>query len=117
MKYSDSDISVACRTLSDLKPGQEILCHVEHVSRSGMARIIKFWTINPQTCTLEHLSWSIACVLEKPYRKDGVFVSGCGMDMGFHTVCSLSRALADVGILPVPEDGRDVIYTLKQRWI
>ena len=41
------------------------------------------------------VSWAVARVLDEPMdrKQGGLKVSGCGMDMGFHVVYSLSRSL------------------------
>lgn len=80
-----------------------------HVSRSGMQRVIKpmiihngtIWDITPEVSKI--LDWRIH---PKHY---GVTVDGCGMDMGFHLVYSLSASLyghADQGG-----------YKIKHHWL
>lgn len=87
-----------------LKPGDIIYTILNHVSRSGMQREITLVHIvdnEPQ-----YLSYQAAKVLDWPLGKESsIKVRGAGMDMGFHTVYSLSQALFGDG------------YALKQRWL
>jgi hypothetical protein len=93
---------------------------VTHVTRSGMSRSIRSVAIvDGEPYVLDYrisriLDWST------DQRNGGVKVSGVGMDMGFHLVYSLSRALygkptGDAECI----NGRkvDVGYRLKQRWL
>jgi hypothetical protein len=67
---------------------------LESVSRSGMSRVI-----NVYVCTksggIERISYWAARLLGVIQNHDncGLKVSGCGMDMGYHIVNSLSMAL------------------------
>ena len=86
------------------------------------------------------VSWAVARVLDEPMdrKQGGLKVSGCGMDMGFHVVYSLSRSLWPNGFRcsgekrrcgsndhsnsPYPKrDGRtkhsDGGYALDHRWL
>jgi hypothetical protein len=64
---------------------------LRHVARSGMTRWISVMQGN------RNLSWHVANVIgEKVQERTGTFclkVGGCGMDMGFHLVYSMSRSL------------------------
>lgn len=72
----------------------EILTIVRHVSRSGMSRNISLKYV--KNGELMDITYNAALVLDWPLV-DGwnysVKVGGCGMDMGFHTVYSLSGRL------------------------
>ena len=72
----------------------EILTIVRHVSRSGMSRNISLKYV--KNGELVDITYNAALVLDWPLV-DGwnysVKVGGCGMDMGFHTVYSLSGRL------------------------
>lgn len=72
----------------------EILTIVRHVSRSGMSRNISLKYV--KNGELLDITYNAALVLDWPLV-DGwnysVKVGGCGMDMGFHTVYSLSGRL------------------------
>ena len=91
MKYSKEEKAKALATLRSLcPPGSTIYCKLNHVSRSGMSRsITPLVFIDDEPRYLTHA----ACVLLDQSRDkyDGVAVSGCGMDMGFNLVYTLSR--------------------------
>lgn len=46
---------------------------------------------------LERITYSAAIVIDWPINDDGIGVSGCGMDMHFHTVYTLARYLFPKG--------------------
>ena len=74
--------------LTILKPGDTVCCILRHVSRSGMSREISFRTVDRDVTYL--------FALVGDYRRgtrDGLVVSGCGMDMGFAVVYNVSRRL------------------------
>jgi hypothetical protein len=78
---------------------------IRSVSSSGMSRQISVKVIKEGR--LYDISFSVAKLLEYPLVQkahNAVRVSGCGMDMGFHVVSSLSRVLF----------GDD--YKIKQEW-
>ncbi len=89
-----------------LKPGDTVYCVLRHVSRSGMFRVIDLKIIGAEGDML-HIGWNAARALDYGYdrRREGLRVSGAGMDMGFHVVYSLSSVLFHDG------------YALKSRWI
>ena len=71
-----------------LKPGDTVQTILRHVSRSGMMRHISA-VFNGQDIT-----WHVANLMEdKRADNGGIKCGGCGMDMGFHLVYSLSRTL------------------------
>ncbi len=76
-----------------LKPGDTVRTILRHVSRSGMSRSISLVMV--EDGKVRDISWLCARAdLGKLDRKnDGVKVGGCGMDMGFHLVYTLSRML------------------------
>lgn len=72
----------------------EILTIVRHVSRSGMSRNISLKYV--KNGELVDITYNAALVLDWPLVEGwnySVKVGGCGMDMGFHTVYSLSGRL------------------------
>lgn len=99
------------RLKSWVMPGDTIYCVLAHKSASGMRRVIRFYKIEASAKTgkseTSDLSWNIAKALEYGYdeKKEGVIVNGCGMDMGFHVVYSLSDKLFADG------------YQLKSSWL
>ena len=92
----------------DDKP--ELFTILRHVSSSGMTRHISIKYI--KNGQLMDLTWHAARVLDWSLV-DGfnraIKVGGCGMDMGFHLVYSLSCALYG--------SDHDNAYKLKQNWI
>ena len=121
--------------LEMVKPGDTIYTVLRHVSRSGMSRSISVVVHTPEGP--QDFSWAAARVLGASFdrRNDGVKVSGCGMDMGFHLVYSLSWAIfGPQGFACVGEGcpsndhfNGDKVYThhahtdagyaLRQRWL
>jgi len=76
-----------------IKPGDTVWTIVRHVSRSGMSRDISAFVIVDGEPL--DVSGYIGRVLNWPRNPHtgAVKVSGCGMDMGFHLVYSLSATL------------------------
>jgi len=69
---------------------------LRHVSKSGMSRDITLKIVDDEG-TLRDITYTAAIALgEKPRDLHGwnvIRVGGCGMDMGFHLVYSLSSVL------------------------
>lgn len=86
-----------------LKPGDTVYTILRHVSRSGMQREIGVVlpqkpTDDGRPITFIYPNWSIGKALGlRQGKSDGLIVDGCGMDMGFHLVNSLSHALYGSG--------------------
>lgn len=80
-----------------LSPGDTVYCILRHVSRSGMQRTIQ--TVKLEDGQPLYLGYNVARVIGASYddKREGVKVDGCGMDMGFHIVYSLSRVLFPLG--------------------
>ena len=109
-----------------LKPGSTVWTNLRSVSSSGMSRHISLHTIShgrwhgkPET-DLRDISGMVARALDyKQGDHDGALVvGGCGMDMGFHVVHTLSYTLhwwmkrtKETGAA----DGAG--YTLTHRWM
>jgi hypothetical protein len=89
---------------------------LRHVSASGMSRDISLFTVHDGE--LMNITWHASKVsransaLKSRNGFNVVRVSGCGMDMGFHSVYSLSMAL----FCPNQYD-HDSAYKLNQRWL
>ncbi len=81
-----------------LKPGDTVHTVLRHVSRSGMSRLIDCYVIvdNEPRWISGLVARATGMTLDKA---DAIRVGGCGMDMGFHVVYSLSRTLfhSDLG--------------------
>lgn len=84
---------------------------LRHVSSSGMSRAISVFFIDNEQ-TPRNIDWYVERILHyKRSKHEGLTVSGCGMDMGFHVVYSLCMAL-------FKEEGLDKAgYTLHHRWL
>jgi hypothetical protein len=87
---------------SQLKPGQTIYITLCEVSSSGMSRTMDLFVIDKRkdqdSGKMFHyprnITHYIADALDYPYTdRQTIRVGGCGMDMGFHVVYSLGRAL------------------------
>ena len=89
-KRQSLEVEEAKKTLREiLPPGSTVLCILRSVSRSGMSREISFLTE-----THRDVTGLFGIVGE--YRRgnrDGLKVTGCGMDMGFAVVYDVSRRL------------------------
>tara|TARA_R100000657_G_C4577733_1_gene41074 strand:+ start:268 stop:582 length:315 start_codon:yes stop_codon:yes gene_type:complete len=104
MEYK-SDKERAVEFLKDWFPkGSTAHTTVVHVARSGMSRHIKVFAISGDR--IQNISYYVSKLLGwRLTKNDAVFVSGCGMDMGFHLIYTLSSKLY--------EDG----YAIKQSWV
>lgn len=76
-----------------VQPGSTVWTTVRHVTRSGMSRSISIYVWQDEGPF--DISWLAARALgwKIDQQRGGVKVAGCGMDMGFHLVYSLSRTL------------------------
>lgn len=85
------------RLRSWIKPGDTLYTKLQHVSRSGMQRVIQVIKIECSNGepSMSYLGYNIAQALGDTYDRDrdGVKVGGCGMDMGFSLVYNLSHHL------------------------
>lgn len=96
----------AIEELRELLPRDtEVLLVLEHVSSTGMTRHIKPYVTTPTG--MRHLSGLIeeAGFGKRFKKRDGIAVGGCGMDMGFHLVYTVSHYLWGDG------------YALRHRWL
>ena len=80
-----------------LVPGSTVYTKVDHVSRSGMSRVISCYVVDGGE--IRDISYFVSQALGwgQSDKHGGVKVGGCGMDMGFHLVYSFSRALYPKG--------------------
>jgi hypothetical protein len=111
MKHTKESRSEAIAELKrTVHEGDTLYTVLRHVSRSGMMRHIDVLQIvnDPQygiqvywlsRLAAKALGWGMDT------REEHVRVNGCGMDMGFHVVHSLSYALFGDG------------YKLAQKWL
>lgn len=117
MKHTKQEIQDARESLLRLlKPGDKVFTSLEHVSRSGLQRVIQLHVFRGSNRNPQHrvLGWNATKVLNDRYheRHEGVVVNGCGMDMGFDLVYRLSYAL----FAKTPQD-RKAAYALTHEWI
>lgn len=89
-----------------IKPGDTVTTVMLNRSRSGMQR-----TIEAMICRdgeVQAIGWAVARALDWRFDRNrgGVKVNGCGMDMGFHLVYTLSSVLFPDGYVPA-EAGKD----------
>jgi hypothetical protein len=93
-----------------VKPGDQLFTILRNVSASGMSRTIQVIKIDAKGEPL-FLGFNVAQALGLTFdsKREGVKVSGCGMDMGFHLVDSLGRALYP--------DHKGQGQTFRHRWM
>lgn len=108
--YSREQAEAIARLRVWLKPGDKLWTVLRHRSASGMSRTIDIVRLERNADGEERVStyaWNAAKALGWRFDKarNGLKVQGCGMDMGFHTVCALSAVLFGNG------------YALKTGWI
>lgn len=99
-----------------LSPGDTVYTVLRHVSASGMTRRIDLYTIKnnrPQFLT----GYAAYATGWKWGNKAGLVVGGCGMDMGFHLVYTLSRILFPDGFKDGQDDKKDGGYALRHEWL
>jgi hypothetical protein len=93
--YSKDEQEQSLKYLREvLQPGDTVWTSVTHVARSGMTRWIRAFIIREGQP--EDISWHVARVTGSPVNSrnhEGVERGGCGMDMGFDLVYSLSHHL------------------------
>ena len=123
MKYSKEEKQEALESLKEwIKKGDLLHTKLNHVSKSKTMRHISVRhlkaTNNPEyPVNVSNYDYHVARVLDLPEAPNyqGVKVGGCGMDMGFHLVYSLSRALFKDE--PKGEGDRDHGYWIKHEWL
>lgn len=94
--------------LNILKAGDTVYTVLRHVSASGMSRRIDLYTFQDNKPV--YLSGYFAMMQGEEPPANGYKVGGCGMDMGFHLVYSLSSMLFGS---EKPRSG----YELRHEWL
>jgi hypothetical protein len=101
MNQKEKERQAAIARLRELlKPGDTVRTVLRHVSRSGMSRSISTLILHTDgSADVSDYSGLVARALGWPFdeKHGGVKVAGCGMDMGFHLVYSLSYTLFPAG--------------------
>lgn len=136
-KQAEADAVQAREQLREafgLKPGATVYCILRKRSASGMRRHISLLTVRDGR--IADVSFFAARALRLKADRDsgGIVVSGCGMDMGFHLVYELGRALYPEGYGCTgegcgsndhsngdrdytPHQHRDGGYTFRSEWV
>mgnify|MGYP001617057424 FL=1 len=119
-----------------LKPGDTVYTVLRHTSKSGMYRAIDLYKLPAKGGPL-CLSYTATLAMGARFdkRHESIGVSGCGMDMGFHLVYHLGRALWPDGVQCAgeqrcqsndhtngdrdytPHHHQDGGYALRHRWL
>lgn len=92
-------------------PGAQVYTILRHVARSGMMRVVDLVVAIPATETqpahLSSIGYNAAMLMGWRWDADrqGIVVTGVGMDVGFHVVYELGYRLHGDG------------YALKQEWL
>ncbi len=79
-----------------INPGDTVYTILDHVSASGMTRHIRCVLLKADGSRVTDLHPNRVIATALGYRqakRDGLVVSGCGMDMGFEIVYNLGRTL------------------------
>lgn len=89
-----------------LAPKSVVYTSVAHVSASGMSRTIRCYIVHDGQ--IENITWLVGKAIDESWdeRHWGLKVSGCGMDMCFHTVYRLGSVLWPNGT-PEPHSTRN----------
>jgi len=123
MKVSSKNQHAAIDELrAMLKPGDTIYTRLNHVSKSGMMRVIDLFVIRDNEPL--RITWAACQATGTTYngKHDGMRMDGCGMDMGFSAVYHLGSILWPDGT-PEPHGTRNGEpdtcggYALKHRWL
>jgi hypothetical protein len=99
-----------------LSVGDTVYTVLRHVSASGMSRRIDLYTMKdnkPRFLT----GYAAHALGLKWGDKAGIVVGGCGMDMGFHLVYTLSRTIFPNGFNDGKDSQRDGGYALRHEWL
>jgi len=102
-----------------LKRDERIYTVLRHRAASGMTRFLDLYYIADDK-TPRRITWQAAKALGWTYdnKRDALRVGGCGMDMGFHTVYTLSSILfRDAETFRDPVTGEDAGYSLRHEWL
>lgn len=130
-KYTKEDKAKALENLNRwMPPGATVYTILRHVSQSGMSRDISLVVVLPDggagsDRVLIHPNWAVACVLGARLvsrnGNDAIRQGGCGMDMGFHIVNTLSYILhgypGDRAMERALPEGMRPGYTLRHEWL
>lgn len=105
MRAKERASQEAIKTLHNMgiKPGDTLKTLCVHVSRSGMMREIRVFSPDMRDISAiaaAATGWTL-------WKRGGVRVDGCGMDMGFHLVYTLSYLMFPDGFQCIGEKTED----------
>jgi len=113
-----------------LRPGSRVYTVLCSCSASGMTRRIDLYTIYKGSMAFLTGYAAKALGYRHDLKRGGLVAGGCGMDMGWHTVYKLGRALFPNGFMPATarrsigrsgqpatERETDGGYALDQSWL
>jgi hypothetical protein len=129
MKTKDEHYEESFKYLKKLfSRDTRVYTKIDRVSSSGMSRHISVYVARHNQVL--NITWYVGHVVGYKRNNDtgGLVVGGCGMDMGFHLIYTLSRYLYPKGFkLPKSQKwgrngdtsgfDKDGGYRLKQEWI
>jgi hypothetical protein len=112
-EYEDAAKKSAIQSLKKMIGNNKtVYTSLAHVSSSGMTRRIKSYIVVKGK--IVNIDWYIARALGWKHSNDGgIVVGGCGMDMGFHLVYSLSSVIYRRG----KKYDSKAAYMLEHKWI
>lgn len=110
-KKSEQERLEAIKSLKRfVRKGATVYTSCDHVSQSGMTRHIAIFCVYKRE--IIRLTWYVSKLCGYTMAKDGcLIVHGCGMDMGYDVVYSLSYALFKGSKV------KDPGYILKHQWL
>lgn len=127
-KHTKQEVTEELARMHDwIKPGDTLYTILEHRAASGMSRWIRCLLVKiddkgkPYFLYPNH-AVSVILGLRRSREREGVFISGCGMDMGFEIAYRLGQALWPDGT-PEPHGTRNGKpdsyggYALRHRWL
>jgi len=112
-----------------LRPGSLVYTVLCSCSASDMTRRINLYTVYKGRMAFLTGYAAKALGYRHDYKRGGLVVGGCGMDMGWHTVYCLSHTLFPKGFIPakagkrgrngIPDTDQDTDggYALDQMWL
>jgi hypothetical protein len=103
------------RLTAMLGDNRTVYVNLHKAARSGTSRTLSLHIVTADG--LQDITYLAAPILGETFRPDGTIrVTGCGMDMGFATVYSLSYALYGKGI-ETGNHKQDGPYRLQHKWM
>lgn len=103
--YSAEEFTRDANTYIEAIRGGRMLCIVKSVANSGMSRVLTFHSLEGENSKYyrSYRSFFEAMGYRESRSKEGFTVSGCGMDMIFHTNYSIMHDLRRMGFITESE--------------